>query len=765
MLIAVAIWSAASDTLLAKAGGDGPVDSLATRVFAAKTYLSGALPLWNPHIFSGMSNLAIVQSAPFYPLNVLLYVLLPSTIAFNLAMVLHLLLLLGCLHAYFRLITDHEEAAWLGAVTFTFSGFVLLNLESISVFNSMVWVPPLFYCVEKWIRTREWRFAALGGVCVALQLLAGWPQMALLSAIYVGIYVLTALPEEHRRMQLFAGLLVMAAISAGLSVIQILPTLEFKPFSSLAVLPYSHFVSNAIPPKSLVTLLFPYLMGADSTTYHRVEYMGPAQMLVSASYMGILPLMLGAGALAFSKRSRHVRFAICSGLVATAMACAPFTLLAPILYRLPFYNFFRDHRVNDIFLVFAVSILATYFAGHLDDELSVQLRRRLSLAVPLGFVALAAILLIFARMIIGSMNRTYATLHPMWLWRLHQSMRIGNPDMIVAWLTILASGALFWLWMRNPRSVVIARAAIALVVVDLLWFGLTDQPHFSRGHANPAEQATLDTVKRTANGEPFRAMSLTREYEFIKPNLNGVAGIDDIFGYSALVPRQYGDLLSVDIFQMPQWPELMANNAILSLLNTRFIVASGDEAKAVQTRFLNASSASATEADQSGNLLDAKGWVALKPNQAFNQAEPFQCSMPPCGMQQAGLTIPGNSVYQLRFTAQSVSQIADLNIIIARHNDWRPLQSFDLSNAQLSPNATPYVDIYVSGSADELVDLRFSTQHATPLHVSDVSLSRVGMLANSDAYREIAKHDDIIVVENKNVLPRAFFVSKAPPAR
>ena len=159
-------------------------------------FRSGALPLWNPYIFSGMSHLAIVQTAPFYPPNIILYVLLPSTVAFNLAMMLHVLLLLGFSHAYFRLLTGRDEAAWLGAVTFSFCGFLLLHIEAIGIFNSAAWIPPLFYCAEKWIRTRDWRFSAAGGICLALQLLAGWPQMVLLSAIYVGIYVSSALPEN-----------------------------------------------------------------------------------------------------------------------------------------------------------------------------------------------------------------------------------------------------------------------------------------------------------------------------------------------------------------------------------------------------------------------------------------------------------------------------------------------------------------------------------------------------------------------------------------
>jgi len=762
LLLAVAIWSAATGTLFAKKAGDGPMYYLPSRVLSAQMFRSGALPLWDPHIFSGMSHLATVQTAPFYPPNILLYILLPSTVAFNVSMMLHVLLLLGFCRAYFRLLTDRDEAAWLGAVAFSFSGFLLLHIESIGIFNSATWIPPLFYCVEKWIRRRDWRFSAAGGVCLAFQLLAGWPQMVLLSAIFVGIYVLSALPQERRWLQLLGGLLVMGLLAAGLGAIEVLPTMDFKPFSNLAVLTYSHFLSNSVAPQTLVTLLFPYLLGADYVTYHPVAFFGPAQMVVTASYMGVLPLMFGVAALSFWRRSRYVRFAACSTVVATFLACGAFTPVAPLLYRLPVYNFFRDHRVNVIFLAFSVATLTAYASGNLD-KLSPKLRRRLARAIPLGFVAVAVILLIKIRAILGSMNPRIAPLDGMWVWHLHHSMRFGNRDMILAWLTLLVAAILFWRWMRSPESRLVARLAVTFVLADLLWFGLTDQPHFSPGHANAAERATHETVERAANGEPFRTMSLVHEEEFIKPNLNEIAGVDDIYGYDALVPRQYADLLPVSVFELPHWPELMANNAILSLLNARFILAGGDEAKAMEDGFISSRSVLPIEravVAEPRNVLSPDGWIALKSGQQLATANPFQCAAPPCGMQQAGLVLRKNSVYELRFTVKADTQIAHLNILVARHDDWRALQSFSVSNVQLSPRPTPYVDIYVTGPEDQFVDLRFSTDYPAAVHVSDVSFRQVEPLPASNSYREIANHNGIVVIENQNALPRAFFVSK-----
>ena len=132
-------------------------------------------------------------------------------------------------------------------------------------------------------------------LCLALQLLAGWPQTVLLSAIYGGIYLLIVGREQSRQGKVFAGFVAMGLLSAGLGASVVLPTMEFKPYSNLAQLTYSHFVSLSVAPQSFVQLLFPYLMGADSLRYHSVPYFGAEQLAVAAMYMGVLPLMLAGG--------------------------------------------------------------------------------------------------------------------------------------------------------------------------------------------------------------------------------------------------------------------------------------------------------------------------------------------------------------------------------------------------------------------------------------------------------------------------------------
>ena len=763
-LLAVGTWSAATGTLFAKAGGDGQIDYLPSRVLSARMFAAGALPLWNPYIFSGMSQIAIVQTAPFYPPNLVLYGLLSPAVAFNVAMALHVLLLLGFSHAFLRLLVDREDAAWLGAVTFSFCGFLMLHIEAIGLFNAAAWIPAAFYCVEKWIRSLRWRYCALGGVCLAMQVLAGWPQMLLLTAIYAAVYLLSAWREAPSRITLFAGLIVMGLFSAGLGAAVILPTMAFKPYSNLASLTYSHFISNSVAPQSFVLLLFPYLMGADFTTFHPVAYFGANQLVVTASYVGVLPLMLSVAAVCLWRASRYVRFAASCAVLASLLAFGGFTPLGRFLFHVPVYNFFRDHRVNLIFLAFCIAVLATCFAGNLA-ALPSQVRARLGQTIPVGFLLLAVVLLIKVRAILASLNRSITPLDGLWVNRLHQSMRFGNSDMLIAGTTLILAGLVFWWWARNPQSKAIGWAAVVFVAADLLWFGMTDQPHFSGSRPTAGETAAYETTLQSAEGTPFRTMSLMRERPFLSPNLNEMKGLEDIFGYSALYPADYTDLLPFKLFDKVRFRELIANRAILSLLNTRFIFAGPDDAAAVQqTGSLEPSPASSATA----NLLDSGGWVGLRPGQPLEPAEPFRCPAPPCGMQWRGLLLQKNSVYQLRFDVKAPSAAtSDLDVrYFASDAVWPPVLAFAVSNVLLSPEALPYVSLYVTGDRDESVDLRFSTNASADLLLSGVSLTRAGGLTQSnDPYRELARRDGIVVLENRKALPRAFFVAKATPVR
>ena len=82
---------AGDGAVLGSRSGDLFLQFVHQREFGFGELARGHIPLWNPHIFSGMPALGNIQLALCYPLN-LLFLLLPLPLAFNLSVMVHLAL-------------------------------------------------------------------------------------------------------------------------------------------------------------------------------------------------------------------------------------------------------------------------------------------------------------------------------------------------------------------------------------------------------------------------------------------------------------------------------------------------------------------------------------------------------------------------------------------------------------------------------------------------------------------------------------------------
>jgi hypothetical protein len=99
------------------------------RMFNRDSFARGEIPLWNPQSFAGVPHLANYQSAPFYPLSL---VLMP--LAFETAQLVLAMLHLGLAGFFTWLFLPQEglerAGVLLGALSFMFSGVLVLWLGS-----------------------------------------------------------------------------------------------------------------------------------------------------------------------------------------------------------------------------------------------------------------------------------------------------------------------------------------------------------------------------------------------------------------------------------------------------------------------------------------------------------------------------------------------------------------------------------------------------------------------------------------------------------
>ena len=118
------------------------------RLFTRLALRSGHLPFWNSSSLCGEPYLANTQTAVFYPLHVLYY-LLPPLFALKLWMALHLLIAASGMYALARHWRLELGPALLAGISFGFSTHVISMLEFQSTIPAIVATPLAVLLVSK----------------------------------------------------------------------------------------------------------------------------------------------------------------------------------------------------------------------------------------------------------------------------------------------------------------------------------------------------------------------------------------------------------------------------------------------------------------------------------------------------------------------------------------------------------------------------------------------------------------------------------------
>ncbi len=318
---------------------------------AARSFREGAFPLWNPYQLGGFPFLATVIHGVLYPFNVA-YVLLPTHIAIEATIVLHIFAAGLFMYLYARAIPLQPIASVAAAVTFMWSG-LLSNLAGWfpPALAASVWLPLAFLAIDRIFERRTVAWSMLLGVAVAMPILAGWLQTWTYAMYAIGGYALLRLVAEALRHRRAAPLLPSAALLAtglllgfALAAAQLLPGFELQSASprkpgGLSV--EQMLVTGGSSPELVIA-------GAVDPTpgFPRQSYLGMAALL-------LMPLSL------FSTSGR-VRL-LCLWLLTLGTMTVVLTIHTPFfeLYRaLPTGGWFREPQRILYLYAFAGSVLA-----------------------------------------------------------------------------------------------------------------------------------------------------------------------------------------------------------------------------------------------------------------------------------------------------------------------------------------------------------------------------------------------------------------------
>jgi hypothetical protein len=237
---------------------------LINKVFAAAAVRSGTLPLWNPHVGLGRPYLADIETAFFYPPN-MMHLILPPTWAIALLSALHLALAAASMRWLGADLGMARPAAWIAGASFATCGYIYgaLHTGQVPFAQAAAYLPLLVLLAARWQDAPSGRSLAALALALGLQLLCGHPQMAWICWIGLAAFLAARSPggarvASARRVLVGLGGLAAALASAfGLAAIQMLPFLELQgqgnrtspslAFSAVGPLPWLQWITLVAP--------------------------------------------------------------------------------------------------------------------------------------------------------------------------------------------------------------------------------------------------------------------------------------------------------------------------------------------------------------------------------------------------------------------------------------------------------------------------------------------------------------------------------------
>jgi hypothetical protein len=598
------------------------------RLLAVEQIQAGHWPLWNPYLGAGTPLAANLQTAAFYPLNVL-FLLMPVERAFGWALALHVAL--AGLFAYYlgRTLGLGRFGALVTGLVYGLGGYLIAHWVFPSMVYAITWLPLLLALTEKVVRqSRSSRLAptALLAAAIALQLLAGHAQTSFYSLLIVAAFALWRAIQQRGSGIVRRAWPVALAVLWGLALaaIQLLPTAELTAHSqragTLADLQFANELS--FWPWRLITLLAPDFFGNPA----RGEYWAHGTYWEEAAFVGVLPLLLAALAIArrgWRRRPGRSRsagmphapgeeqppaggqdstprapalalvpfFALLS-LLSILLALGNYTPIYPLLFRyVPGFGLFQAPARLMIGYALGMAVLAgagAQVAGDVRITPRLQMALKLAAFTGLGMAVGGA----FATLVLPGIPTSFSA----------GMIRLGVTAALAAGLLLarpLAVGRGISVRSRLGRGQWQALTA-ALIAIDLLAFGwglapgaspavyrspvataqfLQSQPPGRLAVPHPYAQKVYEQYVSLRSFGPSDPAYLQGRRESLLPNLNSTLDLPGVGNYDPLTIRLYRDLwdrIAANHDGPPEGVTKGKSRSALNLLGARYVISDDD---------------------------------------------------------------------------------------------------------------------------------------------------------------------------------------------
>ena len=508
-----------------------------------------SLPLWNPYSFSGTPLLSNFQSASFYPLNVLFFIL-PFSLSFILLIFLQPLLGGVFLYLFLDNLKLSKWASLLGGITFSFCGFSIAWMEWGTVLHVGLWLPLILLAIDKiflysekisnnkyqivdiHIKNRKlvtWGLLFIFSLCSSF--FAGHLQIFFYLFLFSIAYIFARWVQFGKETKFLVRFFIFYFLFFMLTVIQWLPTLQFISLSARGVDQVSF--NNPgwfVPWQHLIQFIAPDFFGNPTT----LNYWGVWNYAELVGYVGIIPLLLAFFSLLF-RRDKKTLFFGAMLFWSLLFALPTFFAQIPYLWKIPFVDTAQPTRLLFI-TTFSLSVLSALGFDHF-----IRLKRKMLIFYPLIFMSFIFLCLWF--------------LIPV------EHASVVKSNLTLPTLLFFSSIAVFFVLNFSGKrfTLIIYIIIVGITIFDLFRFGWKFTPFTNSSYLFPKTEALSFLQKHSGH---FRIM--TTDSRILPPNFSIMYKLQSVDGYDPLYLRRYGELIAASERSSPRIDPPFGFNRIIT---------------------------------------------------------------------------------------------------------------------------------------------------------------------------------------------------------
>ncbi len=487
------------------------------------------LALWNPYSFAGTPLFANIQTALLYPLNIL-FLVFPFAIAWSILIVFQPLLAGVFTYLYLKSLKLDVRAAFMGALAFAFSGFMIAWQQWNTIGHVALWLPLILLVKDKLLEKFSLRWALMLIFAESSMILAGHLQTAFYIFIFTTIYLvlkvwyITKQPKKFLLKLLPFGATTFFVLC--ITSIQLIPTFQFIFYSARNFdLPDWQRADWFIPPIHLIQFIAPDFFGNPATG----NYWGVWNYGEFVGYIGIIPILLALFGLIVRRDKKTFYFGL--GVLLSLLFGFP-TIIGKLAYRfnIPFIATMQPSRII-IIIDFCLAVLASLGFDYMLKKWGTLhgYQKRLTFLIGCSILGACWFFVLYGNRF-GVANV------------LESSFVIAKRNLILPTLLFIALS--IFLLLYNLKTVKRFRNFFVIVILiltaaDLIRFGWKFTPFTKQSLLFPNTKV-IEFLQQNLGNYRF----MTTDRRIMPPNVATVYRIQDVSGYDPLYLQNYGELVA-----------------------------------------------------------------------------------------------------------------------------------------------------------------------------------------------------------------------------